>query len=382
MKKIISNISFLGKMNNAEHDYFHRSCCEILAAQAGSITLIAPVVERYRNMYEQEDVAFKLSQRMEETKQLTELDELRDHDFADLKASIEFYLRSRVAEVKEAAEKINFVFDRYKDADKRAYAENTDLIINMLQDLRKEPYPQVVATLKLEEVLRSLENNNNAFDTVYKERALHQREYNETVKLADIRRQVDLQFAELVDQVNAIYMTVKLAGTDTAAIQTLESIITDIMALMDHAERVYYLRINRSRPQRKPDPVGPGPVDPPGPVVPTLQVAEQIVEQSGQMKLRMEDPQAFTDALWVRAIEGELQLALDENWTDMLRFPFYDYIWINNDKDAIGLVVDNSLVGKDFAVPFASAGEAVDARYVRDGEVLVYFTGVFIPVME
>lgn len=372
MKKIEINISFLGLLNNAEHDYLHRTITGSLAESAAGIAFLAPAVTTYTTGYGHEDILFKLTQRMPETRSLEEYDELRDTDFIDFKMLIELGTRSRTPAVKAAAEKISFAIDRYKDAYRKAYGENTDLIINMLQDLSTEENVAALETLQATDLIASLQRNNNTFDELYRERSIRMHEMSDEGKLTLARRTVDESLVDLAEQTNALYLTTKMIGTDTDLIGKLERIITEIMAYIDQAERVYYLRVKRAKPKKDPEPVKPDPVDPPQEVY-DFRVAEQRINRADCMEIIDTYPESFAERMEGR-MEGS-RLVIRKNSQDFY-FDFQGYTR-NEAEEIIGFTV-NPPEGLPFMDPFSGA-PADEAFVLIENVIIIQLEGAQLP---
>lgn len=373
MKKIEVSIAFLGYLNNAEHDYLHRTISESFTSNAvAEIPFLAPAATSYQQLHRQEDILFKLSQSMPETHSMEEYDALRDTNFIDFKTLVDLGTRSTDPAIKAAADKLIFAIDRYKDANRKAYGENTDLIINMLQDLSVEENAAAVETLQATALIASLRENNTAFHALYKERARHRRETVEQGKLEVMRRMVDEALMEFVELINAFYLTTKITGTDTALIAKLELIIREVMAYIDQAERVYYTRVKRARPKGDNEPDKPEPAEPTQEVY-TFRVAEQRINRADCMEMIDTYPESFAERMNGRMAGS--RLVIRKNDEDFY-FDFQDYTR-NEAEEIIGFTV-NPPDGMPFMDPF-SGNPADEAFVLIENEIIIRLEEARLP---
>lgn len=373
MKKIETSISFLRYLANAEHDYLHRNISRILTKKGSDIDLIKPIRTRYQTAYNEEDIFFKQSQYMFETKSLEEYDAERDRDFLDFKMLLELSSRSKKEEVQKAYSKINFVFNRYKDAYKKAYDQNTDLIINLLQSLEDEENVEALALLGATDLVASLKENNDAFDRLYQERTLREYEYDGTGRFKEIRQKVDEEFMELADQINSLYKAIIMMGSDPPLGEKLEVLIIEISSFIRKAEKVYYRRVQRSKPKDKPDKPDP---DKPEEIAYFFEV-----ESMGETNLEYvfiidKDPETFRKRFSNFSFEGYGIFYENESDNNLVKedLIFRDFMYDSENRpQGFKLVSDNFIIGME--------QEPVEnAVLARDGKIIVRFDSFLPPI--
>ena len=103
---------------------------------------------------------------------LAALDATRDSDFRFFKALLNYALRSKKADVAEAANVVDVVFRNYRDVSRMSYPDETANMTNLIRDLRE---PLVFAQLKnipfAEDILDVMEEHNDSFRTTYDQRS-------------------------------------------------------------------------------------------------------------------------------------------------------------------------------------------------------------------
>ena len=103
---------------------------------------------------------------------LAALDATRDSDFRFFRALLNYALRSKKADVAEAANVVDVVFRNYRDVSRMSYPDETANMTNLIRDLRE---PLVFAQLKnipfAEDILDVMEEHNDSFRTTYDQRS-------------------------------------------------------------------------------------------------------------------------------------------------------------------------------------------------------------------
>lgn len=375
MRKIEVTATFLKNLNNTEHDYLHRIINESVKVHAKDVSLIAPIKTKYEQAYAAEDNLFKLSQEAPETKDLEMLDKARDINMSDFRMIVDLGTRSKNAGVQGAATVLTPVVKRYKDAGSVPYATNTDMIINLLQDLEEEANASAVVTLQASDIIALLRQNNTAFHTLYNKRSVYYQEIKDNGALLETRKQVDDIFLELVDQVNSIYKVNIISGNNSSVTQSLELLIIEISAYIKQAEKVYNLRLNRIRNKKKREGLNPSKPDAKAYL---FRVLDQSMDSGYEVFLTDKDPEGLTERFKDTSLNGYIIYYKGKKKEDLKEsgLTFDSYLYEDNESlSGIILTTEKTIL--------AMSEEAVNTAVLsKDGEIIMEFTGFYPPVFE
>lgn len=375
MRKIEVTATFLKNLNNTEHDYLHRIINESVKVHAKDVSLIAPIKTKYEQAYAAEDNLFKLSQEAPETKDLEMLDKARDINMSDFRMIVDLGTRSKNAGVQGAATVLTPVVKRYKDAGSVPYATNTDMIINLLQDLEEEANASAVVTLQASDIIALLRQNNTAFHTLYNKRSVYYQEIKDNGALLETRKQVDDIFLELVDQVNSIYKVNIISGNNSSVTQSLELLIIEISAYIKQAEKVYNLRLNRIRNKKKREGLNPAKPDAKAYL---FRVLDQSMDSGYEVFLTDKDPEGLTERFKDTSLNGYIIYYKGKKKEDLKEsgLTFDSYLYEDNESlSGIILTTEKTIL--------AMSEEAVNTAVLsKDGEIIMEFTGFYPPVFE
>lgn len=257
----------LNNARNAEHFQFHANVLTF-ATEALAIELkIESLQKSYANHFRNEDELYMRNRAYEETQTMNEKDRERDDLFIHGKKMLSTMSYSPVPAQKEAAQKINFIWDPFKHASSKPAAENTAEISNLIQELEKEKNKAYVATLGLTEVIAMLKKVNEEFNEIYVNRsdAKLVRVSNDTMKEA--RRLVDDDFRAMAKTINALWLVNDTVTKDAAMAAKLGGLIDNINAIILQFSETLSRR-KASKPAdipADPKPVDPKPTDPADP---------------------------------------------------------------------------------------------------------------------
>ncbi len=117
---------------------------------------------------EEKSVALSVAIKKESViSKLDELDGLRDDTIRDLRSALAGYASLRTAEIKESAEQLLAIFDRYGlKIVKENFSEESGHIESMLRDFSEAPAKALVEKLGgIKEILQELQERQSAFNT-------------------------------------------------------------------------------------------------------------------------------------------------------------------------------------------------------------------------
>lgn len=207
--------------------------------------------EVYTELFMEADAAFKTSQAFEETKKINQLDRDRDNLFVAIFDTIRLHLRLPDAAMSMAAEHLQFVLKPYAKSYQAPLDEETALITNMVDDLRKAENTQAVAKLNLGTLITQLEEANVYFDEVYTRRIDVKVARAAINNLITLRPQVDEVYRALVQAINGKYIANEYATTpDPSLSSTLINIINKVNGQIIQLEQ-NIANVNRKPAEKK-----------------------------------------------------------------------------------------------------------------------------------
>lgn len=213
---------------NALHVYF-MSEIKLLIQSRQLGTAFDAKRTAFNDLYVREDVAFKLNQAYELTKNIEQLDRDRDNQFMIIKETVRTANRSTDPDKKTAAEKVQFALNPYAKSNSAALAAETAMIDNLVQDLQKPTLTLYVNRLALTATITALKSANDLFREVYDYRVDEKvgRKSIESMRL--IRPQVDDAYRAVVQAINALWVANEMADApDTNRRATLQMLINAI----------------------------------------------------------------------------------------------------------------------------------------------------------
>jgi hypothetical protein len=375
--KQINDFSFkISHLRNSEHFQFHWSVNRFLMPRMPEIPNLSQPWNSYLLKFEKADRLYKVSQKSEETKELTMRDQMRDEDFKFFGRSVAYESRSLDADTKAAAERLEEVLRNYKGANQKALGENTALVTNFLQDLEKPENRAAVETLSLVALVESLKANNTAVALLYDKRSESLNSRHEEGRLAVVRIEVDKAYLTLVRGLNAFYVANEYGEKNAGLRERLEEIIDGVNARIEQTRLVYARRTGRKLKNN-----GGDTPDTPETVVPHLMMKDQRVYgeselvdgMASRMSAEAVDTAAFAAALYPAAQGGEVRMYDGYQWES---FPVEEFITHTGGSPVSGLVL--SPPSNSAFIPELSGNDA-PAEVLKDGVVLATLGGLICP---
>ncbi|MDL2278484.1 DUF6261 family protein [Parabacteroides sp. OttesenSCG-928-G07] len=259
----IKNLGIFHYLRNGEHFYLHRTLTTFLADKVTDFSALAPLFTNYKQLFDHEGIVFKHNARIVGTAEVKEADKMRDEAFRTLRMTTKALTTNTNLNNRKLAKELLLVIDNYKDAPQKAYNEGIAYIVNLIKDLRKPKNKTKVDALQLNELITSLETENNALETVYNERAEWLEAQQTIGNMARIRRPVDRAFKDVASAINSFYETNELGEKNDDTREKLENMIVGANAHIDNSWRAIAYRSpgHNKKPTPEPTP-GPGPVEP------------------------------------------------------------------------------------------------------------------------
>lgn len=194
---------YLYRLRNFAHFQFHAEFRNLVTKFTPDALKIAPLWEAYLPLYDREDSALKKISKSAVTLKIREADAARNEAFSAM-ADTQSASRKHFDPVRrEAARRLQPVFDAYGNVAKEPLNEKTSAIYNLTQDLLGGKYADDSRDADIFELARELERRNSALDELVRRR------YDEAGKRCDVtmkpaRDAVDAAYKAIVARINAL----------------------------------------------------------------------------------------------------------------------------------------------------------------------------------
>lgn len=188
----------LNNARNGEHYQFHADVLALLDEATAAACGFSALRTEYAGRFAREEVLYGCNKGYECTPEIVRKDEERDRLFLYLKQTVDICRTSPDQSEREAAERLAFLLEPYRDSHRRPASENTALT----DELRRPEYGEAVTRLGLAETVEALRRANEEFNGLYAERAAEKLERRSRGTLKRARAGVDkiyLRIARLLD---------------------------------------------------------------------------------------------------------------------------------------------------------------------------------------
>lgn len=232
MEKI--NTLNVSRLRTAGHLGYHKAAYqEFRVAGLTTNTGYTALVAQYVAAISTEEEVVRRQQALLLTADVTEADAARDSTLRQLVTLVDSAQYSTLAAEKQAADKLAIVIKPYRKDYKDNMAEETEDLRGLLAILGQDDMAGYIDQLTLGPVMQRLRQQNNAFDTLYRQRAQERVTTRGTgISTKDQRKVVDDLYRQLVDMVNAIVGTAALGietGFDATLLGTLTSNVNGVI---------------------------------------------------------------------------------------------------------------------------------------------------------
>jgi hypothetical protein len=244
MKQILISVSLLRRLRNAEHSDFYDRIVDRIVPLAASLGRLLPVWNSLHQCYAREDRIYKRNLRQEDnTRLINEANAKRHVSYMALKRTVDVGLYSADEATRKAAVSLTAVLDNFRGITSQPMTEISALIVNLIQDLKKESHAGAVALVGVGAVIERLQDDNAAFMTLYTERTELWGSAREEGSLLKARRQTDKALALFADAVNIFYRVNEMSHPkDPGVSATLGNIIHFVNAYYHQHETIYARR--------------------------------------------------------------------------------------------------------------------------------------------
>jgi len=214
---------YLHNLRNDAHFQFHTEFRDLVMKHTPSALKIAPLWGVYMSHYNREDDALKKIVKSALTRQIQEADAARDEAFSALAETQSAAVKHFSAARREAARRLQVVFDTYGNVAKKRLNEETSAISNFVNDIKGAKYAEDARDAGIYDWVEELERRNEAFE------ALMKRRFEETGDKCDIvlkseRAELDEAYKKIAVRINAL-AEVEGFGAYEAFMHTLNAVI-------------------------------------------------------------------------------------------------------------------------------------------------------------
>ncbi|MDR2125328.1 MAG: DUF6261 family protein [Prevotellaceae bacterium] len=165
---------------------------------------VAELFTLFLTNYADSDTAAELIRKSPETAKMLEADNKRDATFRGFADAVASYANHFNADKQRAAEDLAIVLDHFGNLAKKPSNEETAGMYNLLQELNGKHAPQV-QLLAIADWVQELEQNNNDYETLVKQRNTELAE-RPKVRMVDARRQTQDAYRKIVERIEALIL--------------------------------------------------------------------------------------------------------------------------------------------------------------------------------
>ncbi len=378
MKMILKKMSFFYSLKNAEHFDLFESFYEEIVPHVDRIPGFASEWGVFASCFKMEDDFYKSNLKLGETDEIQAAHVRRNELFIRLKRGVGFKSLSDTLEEREAADRLLFILRNYRKANVSAYTEESALLTNVIDDLRKPDAAACVDVLGFSPLIGMLERSNEAFKVLYRRRSVKFHMVHQ-VLLSDIRKKCDAAFGEIADTVNSFYRVSVILKRDEGLTSLLGTLIDTLNSYIEQAERVYSRRVPGYRLVKGAED-GVADVSASGAKgIPRLGMGDFVSYADSPLpepfmgdhwRMKADDPEVFSAVLYPDALNGvlfypEVQASAE--------FPVDGFIMSADRSKAVGLTVSRPSERTFYTVPF---------RGTDKGSPVIVKNGITLAILD
>jgi hypothetical protein len=194
MKRNLQSITLKSLRNNLHFEFLSSILALLLRLGAG-IVHIAKLLVRLKELLLAEDVALDQTRRYDATGRIHEEDHRRDSAFYSIRDALRAFSRHFDAAKREAALRLDLIFEDFKNAPQKALPDESADIHNLLQ--RLENYLADIDLLGLGDWILELRQANDSVRLLTAERD-SEAAARATLRMKTIRAEVDQTYYEII----------------------------------------------------------------------------------------------------------------------------------------------------------------------------------------
>jgi len=196
----------LSRLHHDEHFQFQTSLKNLLLTFSLLTMKLGMVFTNFQQLVDNEGIALDKVLKSTFTKQMEIADNRRDETFRGLCDAVKSGLKHFRADVRQAAERLQVLLDRYGNLAVKPDDGETGSLIALINDLNTT-YAADVALVGLNDWVAELNANNQAFDNLKNSRYTEETKRTQLIMKQE-RAKVDTVYHQMTDLINA-YMLVE-----------------------------------------------------------------------------------------------------------------------------------------------------------------------------
>lgn len=239
MKRFIKRLR-IEKLRNTLHFEFFSSILLLLRTLGVGIAFLVALIEKLAAALAEEDTALDIMRRYEQTSAIEENDRLRDNIFYAMHEIVRAMRKHFNAEKSAAAQRLDVIFEAFKNVPRMALPAESAALHNLLQQLSLH-----VADVELLGLIEYVEKLNEANEQVRRLTAQRESEaaFRALHRVKQARKAVNAIYMEIVGKLEAAAMLEGEAAYDT--------LFREINARIDEYQTI--LNREKSTRHRHPD---------------------------------------------------------------------------------------------------------------------------------
>ena len=201
------------RMRNAEHIQFITEIRDAINKFNPNSLNLGGLFNEFMELYIKEDTAYRTVNKSALTEELQKADEVRDDILRGMTLLVHSCLYHFDENVKQAAKRLQILFDTYGNVRMKPLNEETADITNIIQDLNGTKYIGDVQLTNLTSWIPKLQNANNNFEQIMKNRFAEAAEKPDII-LREVRTEIDAVYRKMVERVEVFGFLENEEGAD------------------------------------------------------------------------------------------------------------------------------------------------------------------------
>lgn len=230
-------------LRNNEHFQFSTDFKALVMKHDPEKLKVKPLFEDYCKAYDDEDEAMLVVRKSAVSEDIVNADTRRDNDFRGFADAVKATTKHFNPQVVTAATKVKILLDTTGNVAPMANDQETSKIYNLIQELRSPAYSSEIALMKLEDWVSRLEESNQAFETLSRQR-VEEVSQRTLLKVKETRIVVDEQYKSIIARIEA-YLTI---GED---ILVYDAFIAELNTLIDNYRNLLAQRQGRAEAKKE-----------------------------------------------------------------------------------------------------------------------------------
>lgn len=240
---------YLQRLTLALYVSFHQAilACLNTIAYLAKFCIPEELKEQYEKLVEELTDRNNQQRARVGTEEQADEDSERDRLLSFLFSAIKNGLRSKKAEILNAAKQLEIVIRNYQNIQRQAYAAETASIRGLIKDLNKEENTEAVSALALRTIIDQLETANETFSTKWDSAVEETTAKSLQISTAELRRQTDDVFEEICERIYAS----GFYAEDDDTITLITNKINKINGIIDSYKATYNRSVGQKEANKK-----------------------------------------------------------------------------------------------------------------------------------